>query len=355
MTKDRISGVRQIVGVQTITLLAELFEDSNGCPPGTHADRYRADHPELIDLLDRLEGAQLFLRRQQDNPRNYQLTVFALPLVESERSSRYIQTMEILYVAMQGYYRERLSEPVTLAELIERTEACGGLPLKDDKEIKDALFYLVDGTSVWSGRSKGFPYDANSTLSISEFVLRHPTLLSTIEQFYDWHILNPRRIVGADVELFSADDKRPIEVSFFRQSENSPPAWYEQLDDTKKALIAEVDTALHNNLSSLPTMGLRALLESIILDHIDDRGVFKGNIEEFVNRGFMTSKQADVVSSVVDAGNAAVHRAYFPNREDILLCVEVVKHLAHGVYILGPQVDELAAKTPRRPSKGKPN
>lgn len=355
MTKDRISAIRQILGVQTITLLAELFEDSNGSPPGIHADRYRADHPELIDLLDRLESAQLFLRRQQDNPRNYQLTVFALPLVESESSSRYVQTMEVFYVAMRAFYRERLSEPVSLAELIEIAQSSGDIPLKDAKEIKDALFYLVDGTSVWSGRSRDFPYDTNSTLSVSELVLRHPTVLSIIEQFYDWHILNPRRIVATDGDLFGADDKRPIETSFFGQCEQSLPAWYERLDDTKKALIAEVETALRENLSSLPTMGLRSLLESIILDHIEERGTFKANIEEFVKRGFMTSKQAEVVSSVVDAGNAAVHRAYFPNREDILLCLEVVKHLAHGLYILGPQIEELAAKTPRRPSKVKPN
>lgn len=355
MAKDRITAVRHIVGDQTIAVLAEVFEHSDGCPPGIHGDRYRADHPELIDLLDRLGSAQLFLRRQQDNPRNYQVMVFALPLVESERSNRYVQTMEVLYAAMQGFYRERLSDPVTIVELIERADASGVLPLKDSKEIKDALFYMVDGASVWSGKSQGFPYDVDSTLCVSEFVLRHPTLLSVIEQFYDWHILNPRRIIATDVDLFKSDGNIHVESSFFHQSEISRQGWYEQLDDAKKALIAEVDFALNSNLSSLPTMGLRALLESIVLDHIDDRGTFKGNIEEFVKRGFMTSKQADLVSSVVDTGNAAVHRAYFPNRADILLCVEVVKHLAHGVYILAPQVDEMAAKTPQRPSKGKPS
>ena len=155
---DRIAAIREIVGDDTIAALAELFELSDGSPLGIPADRYRADHSDLIDLLDRLESAQLFLRRQQDSPSKYQVTLFALPLLESDRSRRYLETMEALYAAMRGFYREKLTEPVTVAELIERAKADTAMPLTDVKDIKDALLCMVDGASVWSGRSQGFPY-----------------------------------------------------------------------------------------------------------------------------------------------------------------------------------------------------
>ena len=342
---NQLLTLKQIVGDQAIKTLEDLFDQSDGSPPGVRADRYRADHPQLLDILDRLEGAQLFVRRQQENPGSYQLTVYALPLLESEYARKLLQIMEAIYGDLQTIYRERLSDPITVSELVEKIIARYSF---SEKEIKDALFYIAEGVSLWSSKSIGFPYADNGTLGIAEFILRHPTFGNAIDQFYDWHILNPRNILAAS-DVSNSTDQGNTEFSFFRRDEIKRPEWYDQLDDTKKALISEIETALQGNLSALPTMGLRTLLESIILDHIDDKGNFKKNIDEFVKQGYMTNKQADLVSSVVDAGNAAAHRAYFPDAANILVCVEVVKHLAHGVYILGPMVNAMAKNTPSRP------
>lgn len=346
MNTDRIAKLKQIVGDQPIKVLSDLLNRSEGCPPGIRADRYRADHPELLDVLDRLESAQLFLRRQHDNPSNYQITVYALPILDAEQAKKYLQIMDTIYINFQNFYRERLSDPIPVTELLDKVKTEHPY---EEKEIKDALFYMAEGIPIWSGKSLGFPYGDNGTLCVSEHVLRQPTLFNAIEQFYDWHILNPRNIVTTGHN--TSDQNNRESAAFFRRDEVNRPDWYEKLDDQKKALISEIDTALQNNLASLPTMGLRTLLESIVLDHIEDQGVFKKNLIKFVEQGYMTSKQADLVSDVVDAGNAAVHRAYFPNPSDLLVCVEVVKHLAHGVYILGPLVHAMAENTPRRPDK----
>ena len=63
---------------------------------------------------------------------------------------------------------------------------------------------------------------------------------------------------------------------------------------------------------------------------------------------YVTPKMAEALNHVLDAGNASAHRAYFPSREDLLTCIELVKHLIHGIYILRPRVDKVAENTPKR-------
>lgn len=47
-----------------------------------------------------------------------------------------------------------------------------------------------------------------------------------------------------------------------------------QYSETQKALILEIDCALNNNLEALPTIGLRTLLEIIMVEKIGDIGTF---------------------------------------------------------------------------------
>lgn len=95
-------------------------------------------------------------------------------------------------------------------------------------------------------------------------------------------------------------------------------------------------------------MGLRTLLELVILDHIGDQGSFNKNLKAFQDAGFMTKQQADVIAYVIDAGSAAAHRAYFPNLTDLTTCIDAVRYLMQGVYVLKPQMDAVATNTPKR-------
>ncbi|WP_411268210.1 DUF4145 domain-containing protein [Ketobacter sp. GenoA1] len=62
----------------------------------------------------------------------------------------------------------------------------------------------------------------------------------------------------------------------------------------------------------------------------------------------MTPKMSEALSHVLDAGNASAHRAYFPSREDLMTCIELVKHLIHGIYILRSGVEKVAGNIPKR-------
>jgi hypothetical protein len=346
MNSERIATVRTAIGAKNIEVLTDVFRQSVGTPPGVQADRYRAKHPEWFDILDRLDSDQLFLSRQQRDAGRYQVRVFALPILSDEHAQELVRCMNSIYGQLKALYLERLSNPVTLPELWASLSVEAGSA--EETVTKEALYYMTDAHGVWSGHSTGFPYVENGTISVSESVLRHENFNAVIDQFYDWHILNPQKRLAIPRNNVLNQLGSNVVPLFLGSATTSQPDWYEKLDSTKKALISELDTALESGLSALPTMGLRTLVESIMHDHVKPTGSFKGDLAAFSDAEFITKKHAALIESVVDAGHAAIHRAYFPNESDLQTCVETVKHLMHGVYILKPKVDAMAANTPKR-------
>jgi Domain of unknown function (DUF4145) len=348
MNADRIQKIRKAIGHEKIVVLTDIFKRSAGTPPGVRADRYRADNPGWIEILDRLEVDQLFLQRQQRDQGNYQVRVYALPILEDAHAHELVRNMDNVYALFKTIYREQLSSPLGLIDLFPALGIKTGTV--EEQVTKEALSYMADSHAVWSSISIGFPYVTDAQITISEAVLRHDNFTAVLSEFFDWHIFNAQKRANAPlIASHAGSDGQEERFSFVGQTEAQRPAWYDKLDDSKKALIAELDVALENELAALPTMGLRTLLELIILDHIiHSKGSFKKNLEAFAEAGFITEQHAAVIGNVVDIGHAAIHRAYFPNRSDLETCVETVKHLIHGVYILKPKIDAMSANTPKR-------
>ena len=248
--------------------------------------------------------------------------------------------MSEIYLRFPGLYREYLSQPFTVDELL--TDIPG------DNDIKlEALYYLAQTHGICSGFMAGFPYCEGSALSISESVLTKQSIEAVIVEYYQWHFVNPKKQKEL-LERFGLDALERDFNFFTEELNNGKPAWYDHLNNAQKSLILEIESALNGGLRALPTIGLRTLLETIMVEKVGDAGGFAAKVKRFTSEGFITSKMAEALNHVLDAGNASAHRAYFPNQQDLMTCVDLVKHLMHGVYILKPSVDRLAEKTPKR-------
>src|SRR5258706_529654 len=137
-------------------------------------------------------------------------------------------------------------------------------------------------------------------LCISENVLRHTEFAEIINQFYEWHIVNAKmRAEHANPYAMLAFGKskkragkkarpRRARTSRFLAAGGIPPHWYDKLDDSKKALLSEIDKAIALGLAALPTMGIRSLLEQIMREHVEEQRTFKANIDAFHAAGFIT-------------------------------------------------------------------
>lgn len=341
---------------EKLAILDDVFASLTGEPPLVSISRYRANHAGWMDQLDALESDQLFLARYKDST-SYRIRVFALPVLRAPRAALLMSAMNTIYAEFREIYQHQLSEHVKTDELLELAKS--KLKIEDTSLAKEALWYMVDSHAVWAGVSTDFPYAPNTSIGIAEAVLRHKSFDSVLAQVYEWHILNPRKRAALAAKMkrrFSGEPgkrrartipsktRRPL-----RGETTELPAWYAHLPVTQKALIYEIEKALQYELAALPTMGLRTLLEVIMKERLGvDKGTFKANVEAFMEAGFITKQLAGVIESVIDAGHAAVHRAYFPNASDLKTCVEAVRHLMEHIYILKPKIDAVASNTPKR-------
>lgn len=203
MYTERIDVVRKAVGTEKIDVLTDIFRRSGGPPPGVRADRYRADHHEWIEILDRLEVEQLFLSRQQRDAGIYQVRVYALPILDDAHAQDLVRCMNNIYAHLKAVYKERLSDPVKLSELTSGLRVEPGSA--EETVVKEALYYMTDGHAVWSSLTTGFPYVEDASISISEAVLRHDDFTTVLWEFYDWHILKIEK--RADPQTNSANRK----------------------------------------------------------------------------------------------------------------------------------------------------
>lgn len=180
--------VKEATGQEKLSVLIDIFRSSKGVPPGIAAARYRADHPERIDLLSRLESDQLFLRRDRTS-QNYQVRIYTLPLIEDEHAQELVSVLNEIFPRLRAFYSERLAEPVKVNEIIERMSA-------DEALVREALYYLTDSHGVWGGISNNFPYAEDSYICVAESVLKYENFDSLADEFYDWHFINPRIVTN---------------------------------------------------------------------------------------------------------------------------------------------------------------
>lgn len=336
-----VNEVKQHLGSISLEILTDIFCKSSGFPPWIQSDRYRAEHPQWLDALDELEQPTIFLERDHER-KKYLISVYALPLLEDDGAQSLLAVMEEIFSFFLQEYPKRLSEPLTLDEIVEAVN-------HDSNLVIEALCYMVKANGLCAGLSNGFPVAAGSTISISESVLRNENFGAILSKFYEWHFINPPK--SPESHKLLCRKEHQISEGFFSTDDSSEkPKWLDELDDHKKHLIGEIDTALKSGLMALPTMGLRTLIDLVIVEHVGDKGTFKDKLAAFEKEGLVSPQQREQIETVLEAGNAASHRAYFPNKNDLQTCVDVIKHMMHGVYALHHRTKQLSNNTPKRPN-----
>lgn len=138
------------------------------------------------------------------------------------------------------------------------------------------------------------------------------------------------------------DEGRPIAtISYY------PPAIYRKLprwfhksififglkDDLIAGLLYEINVALQNDSKRLAAMGVRALIEHIMIDKIEDQGSFRKNVAKFHEKGFISMVQKKILLTILEAGHAAIHRSYNPSEEDLTTLIDVAESVIESIYV----------------------
>ncbi|EMO4505847.1 DUF4145 domain-containing protein [Klebsiella michiganensis] len=119
------------------------------------------------------------------------------------------------------------------------------------------------------------------------------------------------------------------------------PKWLQQIDgkfiviepSAKIELFREIYIALKNNMPRLAIMGVRALLELVMIEKIGDQGSFIKNLRKLKEEGYISGYQYDAIEKVIDAGHASMHRGYKASNSEIFSIMDITENIIESIYI----------------------
>ncbi len=115
------------------------------------------------------------------------------------------------------------------------------------------------------------------------------------------------------------------------------------------SLSDEIYDALGVGAYRLATMGIRALVERIMIDAVGDRGRFENNISAFFEAGFVAPKQQDTFKNIlIEAGHAAMHRNFKPDADAVNTLLDMVEGIMRSIYYEPMVAEQVNKAIPRR-------
>jgi hypothetical protein len=130
------------------------------------------------------------------------------------------------------------------------------------------------------------------------------------------------------------------------------PVWLSEMHGSSahfaKTLLKEIYVGVQNGMKMIATMGVRSLMEYVMIDSVGDQGTFGQNLSEFAKKGFISDKQRDILDVVLEAGHARTHRAYKPSDEDLATCIDIAENVLQTVYVHPEKAAELKKRVPKR-------
>jgi hypothetical protein len=151
-----------------------------------------------------------------------------------------------------------------------------------------------------------------------------------------------------------AGDNQPAAQYYPPRISRRAPAWLNGLDLLHLPmnlfpLLSEVYTAVENNLHCLSAMGIRAALELVMRNKVGEQNTFGALVDEFQKAGYLSTRQAGSLGSILEAGHAATHRAWEPTDKDIDTLLDITEAVIATAYLHERRAQALEAGLPKRP------
>lgn len=113
-------------------------------------------------------------------------------------------------------------------------------------------------------------------------------------------------------------------------------------------VMTEVYRCLDADTRSLPMMGLRTVLDLLIVEQVDDSGTFEQKLARLQDKGVISERNRKVLEAALDAGHAAAHRAWAPKLAHVHSVLDIVENVLQSVYLLDDLAAEIKESTPQR-------
>jgi hypothetical protein len=113
--------------------------------------------------------------------------------------------------------------------------------------------------------------------------------------------------------------------------------------------LEEIYGAFQNGAYRLCALGIRALLEKIMIQKIGEHDSIGNNMKKFLEAGFVAEKyRKQFEEQLIGAGHAAMHRDYSPKLEDVSILLDITETIIEQIYIHPDKAAEMAKGIPAR-------
>lgn len=113
-------------------------------------------------------------------------------------------------------------------------------------------------------------------------------------------------------------------------------------------LLKEIYQAVHGCQYRLAAMGIRALLEQIMIMKVSDLPTFNDKLDAFQRDGYISAIQRASMSATLDVGHAAMHRGFVPSERDLNIALDVVEGVMAPIFGHANEAKALASRVPPR-------
>jgi hypothetical protein len=113
-------------------------------------------------------------------------------------------------------------------------------------------------------------------------------------------------------------------------------------------LLHEIYQAVDGGQHRLAAMGIRALLEQIMIAKVGDTGSFEDKMELFQEKGYISLIQHDAMRETIEVGHAAMHRSFAPTEKELNKALDIVEGIMAAVFDHSQAATTLAQRVPPR-------
>ena len=323
------------------SLIRELLHVALDSQFQINAKEFRARHEDHLDRLNRLERSQYI--EKKDNLYHIKLLALAEFKGDNARMETLLNQCDQVFCLLRASYKDCTDAPVELSEMVQKT----GI---SESQLRLVLTFLADAP-IWGGYTSDMLGSKEVHVTPGENILRYKTFDDVIQQLRDW-ASHP-----SHGESPTPGDQTPKPL-FLREKNglhllktNDLPKWYASLPAKIHKMLLEVRYTLQKELSALPSMGLRSVIDMVCNDQVGDIGSFVEKLHELEKKKLITPKKRKIIENALEVGHASIHRGHYPTAKDLQVVMDIVDHLLEELYVLHETSESLRASVPKRQLK----
>jgi hypothetical protein len=113
-------------------------------------------------------------------------------------------------------------------------------------------------------------------------------------------------------------------------------------------LLKEIYQCVDGGQHRLAAMGIRALLEQVMILKVGDLKTFDDKLDKFQEQGYISLIQRDAMRATLDVGDAVMHRGYKPTEQELKVALDIVEGVFAPIFKHKEAVEKLAVRIPPR-------